>query len=258
MNHNVSCGQPQVFQGHLDYWLSRSPGRELVERERVCVEKLVADLFGYYLLQVGWSRHFGDCISHSRIHHHVALEPITPGIGRGMSMLGDVHAFPVAGDSMDVVFLPHTLDFSLDPHQVLREAERVLIAEGRLILIGFNPWSLWGLWRLFRYQSRGIPWCGHFLSARRVMNWLTLMGFAVELHIPIMFLPPLPADRALRQFARLEPLGRRWLPMFSGAYALRAVKRVSRLTPITPIWKGKSRLLAGRAVEPTVREGPHA
>lgn len=257
MDHNAPCGPPDLFQSRLDYWLSRSPGRELVERERLCVTRLVADLFGYYLLQVGWSRHFGDCVAHSRVRHHVALESVTPGVGCGMSMFGNAHAFPVAGDSMDVVFLPHTLDFARDPHQVLREAERVLIPEGRLILIGFNPWSPWGLWRVLGHRGRGIPWCARFLGARRVMDWLTLRGFMVECQMPIMFLPPVPGARALRQFARLEPLGRRWLPMLSGAYAVRAVKRVSRLTPIVPPWKVKSRLLAGRAVEPSVREGPH-
>ena len=240
---------------YLTRWLSATPGRELLERERGCVKELLSDLFGYYLLQVGCSREFVEPISHSRIRHHVALEARFPGMGGGSTVIGEDRAFPVATDSIDAVFLPHTLDFAADPHQVLREAERVLIPEGRVIVLGFNPWSVWGLWRLFRRRGGQVPWCGAFLGQRRVADWLALLGFDIEQQLPLMFLPPLRRAGVLHRLEILESPGLRWLPLFAGAYAIRAVKRVSTLTPLEPLWKTRSRMLPGQAVEPTARGG---
>lgn len=252
--NTVRYGQGAAqFSEQLMHWTSRSPGRELVERECRCLDSLLSDLFGYYLLQVGWTREFAPTVSQCRIRHHLSLEADFPGLGSGKTLLGDQRAFPVAADSMDAVLLPHTLDFALDPHQVLRETERVLIPEGRIVIFGFNPWSSWGAWRLFRRKR--VPWCGHFLSPRRVADWLTLLGFDIEIQTPLMFLPPLSNTAMLRQFAPMESLGNRWLPLFSGAYAIRGVKRVSTLTPLEPLWKRRGRMLPGQAVEPSARRG---
>jgi SAM-dependent methyltransferase len=236
-------------------WLAATPGRELVERECRCVEELLADLFGYYLLQVGWGRAFSASIAQSRIRRYLALEECYSTIAGGKAVIGRAGALPVASDSVDVVFLPHALDFTDDPRQVLREAERVLIPEGRVILLGFNPWSTWGFWRLLRVNSGTIPWCGRFLGPGRVADWLALLGFDIELQRPIMFLPPLRQAALLRQLQRFEPLAERWLPLWSVAYAIRAVKRVSILTPLEPLWLRNARPLAGHAVEPTARGG---
>ena len=236
---------------HLNRWLSASPGRELLERECGCMKELLSDLFGYYLLQVGCSLEFVEPIAHSRIRYHVALDARFPGMGGGSTVIGADRAFPVATDSIDTVFLPHTLDFAANPRQVLRETERVLIPEGRVIILGFNPWSVWGLWRLFRYRGGQVPWCGSFLGPRRVADWLALLGFDIEQQRPLMFLPPLQRAGVLRRLEILESRGLRWLPLFSGAYAIRAVKRVSTLTPLKPMWKNRPRVLPGRAVEPT-------
>ena len=244
---------PGDFGGGLSSWLAETPGSVLVERESRCVEELLSDMFGYYLLQVGWSREFGAAVANSPIRYSLALEPQFPGMGRGNTVIGEDRAFPVATDSVDAVFLPHTLDFAADPHQVLREAERVLIPEGRVVLLGFNPWSSWGAWRMLLRRSGRVPWCGAFLRARRVTDWLSLLGFDIEMQRPVMFLPPVRRAAILSQMEMLEPLGQRWLPMLSGAYAIRAVKRVSTLTPLEPRWKTRSRVLPGQAVEPTAR-----
>ncbi len=160
---------------------------------------------------------------------------------------------PFASDSIDVVLLSHTLDFSPDPHPLLREVERVLIPEGKLIILGFNPFSLWGAWRLFRLRRRNIPWCGRFLSLSRLDDWLSLLGFEVQQVKRMMFIPPLQQSGLIRQLAIVERLGRRYWPMLSGSYVVQAVKRVSTLTPIEPAWKLGSRVLGGSVIEPTTR-----
>jgi SAM-dependent methyltransferase len=242
-------------EGSLLRWLAATPGQELVERECRCVEDLLVDLFGYYLVQVGWGRAFAGPIGHSRIRHHLTIEPYFPGLGAQGTLIGYPEALPVASCSVDAVFLPHTLELADDPRQVLREAERVLIPEGRVVLLGFNPWGSWGLWRLVRRRSEVFPWCGRFLGPRRVLDWLALLGFRIEVQRPIMWLPPLRQASLLRQLGRLEHLGERWLPLLSASYAIRAVKRVSTLTPLEPLRKRNTHLLPGRAVEPTVRGG---
>lgn len=236
-------------------WLATAPGRELLEWECRCVEELLTDLFGYYLLQVGWGRAFSAPIAHSRIRQHVALEECFSTMGGNRAVIGRPEALPVASDLIDAVFLPHTLDFADDPRQVLREAERVLIPEGRLILLGFNPWGSWGVWRMFRRRSGVMPWCGRFLRVGRVLDWLTLLGFDVEQQRSIMFLPPVRQASLLRQLRHLEPLMQRWLPVGSAAYAIRAVKRVSTLTPLEPLRSPNARPLTG-LVEPTARRRP--
>ena len=138
---------------------------------------------------------------------------------------------------------------------MLREADRILIPEGRLIILGFNPWSLWGLWRIFRRRSGRVPWCGRFLSLGRVTDWLSLLGFDVETIGSLMFRPPLRHKGLMNRFAIMERLGAHWWPIMSGVYLLVAVKRVSTLTPLKPGWKLPTSSLGGRAIEPTTRNG---
>jgi hypothetical protein len=145
------------------------------------------------------------------------------------------------------------LEFAADGHQVLRETERVLIPEGRVVIMGFNALSLWGGWRLIRRGQRGAPWCGQFLTPFRTADWLSLLGFQVEMQETMMFRPPW-RRALLQELSFLESLGKRYWPLLAGVYAIRAVKRVSTLTPLRPSWKSRRSVLAGDAVEPTARE----
>jgi SAM-dependent methyltransferase len=162
---------------------------------------------------------------------------------------------PIATDSVDVVFLPHVLDFVADPHQLLRETERILIPEGRLLVFGLNPWGLWGLWKLLRQRSGKLPWCGQFVSQRRLNDWLSLLGFEVEVNEPVMFRPPLHNETVMNNLEFLERLGRRLWPALSNGYVVQAVRRVSNLTPVEPGWKKRPAVFAGGAIEPSARSG---
>ena len=167
-----------------------------------------------------------------------------------MRIAASPELMPIASDSLDAVFLPHTLDFAADPRQVLGEAERVLIPEGRLIILGFNALSPWALLRL---GSPGrVPWCGHFLTRYRVAEWLSLLGFDLEMQRMLVFQAPWGGSRWCSG-SLLDRAGRHFWPALGGVYALRAVKRVSTLTPLRPSWKTRRKLLPGNAVEPTTR-----
>ena len=237
----------------LQRWFDLCPGRLLINEEKAFLEEVGRELFGYYLLQVGSLAFRGESLCRSRARHHVTLSP-EEGVTGGLC--ADPVALPIRSDSIDNVLLPHTLDFSRDPRQVLRETERVLIPEGRAIILGFNPWGTWGIWRRLRFRRRRtVPWCGHFLSARRLADWLSLLGFVVEHHRPIMFRPPLQNRSFMKRLQPLEGVGPRYFPPLSAAYGIVAVKRVSAIAPVGPAWKLPARVLGGHAIEPTTRIG---
>ena len=229
-------------------WLSSIPGSLLLEQELDCLEQLLGELFGYYLLQLGYPSGRPGLLVGSRIRHHVILDPL--GRSPEVHMIGDPARLPVASDSVDVVLLQHVLDFAAQPHQVLREAERVLIPEGRLLLLGFDPWGLWGLWRRMRRPFGRLPWDAGEISQRRARDWLSLLGFDVESSRSLMARPPLTSSRLMQRMAFLERLGS---PLLGNVYVIQAVKRVSTLTPIKPKWAARSRALGAGAIEPTAR-----
>ncbi len=254
--NGFNCQAEDRDSDSLRRWFAADPGRLLVSQELACVERLLPGLFGYYLVQVGGMASLTDSLRLSPIRTHVLVDALAEGDSPVVRILAEPPRLPLATDAIDAVLLPHTLDFSSDPHQVLREAERILIPEGRVIILGFNPWSLWGAWRIVRrFGSRdGVPWCGRFLSLGRVQDWLTLLGFELEVTEHLMFSPPLKSHGVMSRLGFLESTGQRWWPMFGGVYVIQAVKRVSTLTPIEPRWKkARSKILGTGAIEPTTR-----
>ena len=235
----------------LTSWRSSAPGARVTAHAREALAGMVDDLFGYQLLQLG---ELGDDMAHlvrCPIRHKILVNYRALGADESL-LIASPRQLPVASDSIDTVILAHTLDFSPDPHQVLREVERALIAGGRVVVVGFNPFSLWGLWRMFGRWRGNVPWCGHFLSYPRLNDWLTLMGFGIERMDVMEFRPPTRATR----LDGIERIGRRVWPMLAGVYVVRAVKRVSRVTPVPQRWS-RLRVLGPRAIEPTVREARH-
>lgn len=249
MSESRFFDKPIRDQGHaVADWFRHPPGDRLAALERDLLSGMVSDLFGYQLVQVG---DLGGDVSHLA-HCPIKAKTLVgeaeapPGVGM---ILADPQQLPIASDSVDAMLLIHTLDFAQDPHRVLREVERVLIAEGRVIVTAFNPFSLWGLRRLVAWRRREVPWCGHFLSYPRLNDWLALLGFGVE-RVDVMEFRP-PTRHA--QLDWLERTGRQVWPMFAGVYAVRAVKRVARVTPLKPRWP-RLRAVGSRAIEPTARE----
>lgn len=247
----------QETRKELHAWYGHDPGDLLLEMERGHLDEVLHDLFGYHLLQVGCF-HDRDLLAASRISHRVVVDAdIVQRNSSSTTLRGCAAGLPIATDSVDVVVLPHTLEFESDPHQVLREAERVLIAEGHVIVLAFNPWSLWGVWRSI-LARRGIPpWSGRFLGLIRIKDWLALLGFDVVLVRQYFFRPPLRRDGVMRRLMFMEKLGARMWPRLSGAYMVVAKKRVTTLTPIRPHWRPR-RSLVGMPARPCARSGSRA
>lgn len=210
-------------------WLSSTElGQYLLAQEQAFFAQAVADVFGYRAVQIGLSGH--DFLAANRIPWHGMLDSHgSPGV------ICDAGFLPLDSKSLDLLILPHGLDFSNEPHQVLREAERVLVPEGRLILTGFNPASLWGVRRLLMRRDSS-PWRGNFVSRLRISDWLKLLGLEHESTSFMAYSPPLSSKEWLARWRFLEAAGARCWPLAAAVYGIVAIKRQRGMHLIMPRW----------------------
>ena len=158
----------------------------------------------------------------------------------------DAAALPFPAASLDLVLLPHTLELSDDPHTALREVERVLVPEGRVVICGFNPASLWGMrqrrahfYRRLGHDSLFLPQAGEFIGYWRLRDWLRLLGFEVESASFGCYRPALTSPKWLSRFDWMDRLGARWWPIFGSVYFVVAVKRVPSARLLETAWKSR-------------------
>ena len=232
-------------------WFATDTGAGILAEERKAFGRLSEQLFGFQLLQLGVLDRLAPMVTDTRIKNQTLVDN-SKSENWNNYLVADNDNLPILTDSVDAVLLPHTLDFCLDPQKVLLEAERVLIPEGRLIISGFNPFSLWGIVKTIKRKSSTVPMNGHFVSYIRLHDWLSLLGFDVEQTEVLMFRPPLESQKVMQKLEFMERVGSRVWPRFGGVYLVRAVKRVSTLTPVDTLWKRRPRLLS-QVVEPSTR-----
>ena len=236
------------FRSGLSRWLRSPAGTDLLRMEVERVHVAVGNLFGYHCLQVG-DLAGADLLCASRILGRSVVD-IDGGAVRSAYPLanGSATSLPIDSHAVDVVILPHVLEFELRPHEALREAFRVLVPEGHLVLLGFNPFGVIGLRRAFRYRAATAPWCGTYFGAARLRDWLTLLGFDIVDQRPCFASGH--ADRAwrpgIRSFVEWIP------PALASAALILARKRVNAMLPVRSRWRPRRRLagvsLAGRSV----------
>jgi SAM-dependent methyltransferase len=232
-------------------WFETDNGRVFADIEYELARAVLPDLFGYHVVQLGVCQGYA-LTSSSRISHQVrvALDGTTTD---GCALVCTEDALALAASSIDVLVLPHVLEFGRDPHGVLREAERVLIGEGHLLILGFNPWSLFGLWRLCLGWRNDAPWSGRHLRLARVKDWLALLGFDVVLTAKASYRPPLERVSMFRWLEFLERFGAYFWPFFGNIYMIVAKKRVLRVRPVKSAWLKRRGLVAGGVAEPSIR-----
>jgi SAM-dependent methyltransferase len=215
----------------LSEWFASEQGGYVLTREQAYFDRTVADIFGFNAVQLGLPEH--DFLRNSRIPLRFSAGNQT---GNAVRLI--CSELPFESDSLDLVVMPHVLEFSDNPHQIIREVERVLMPEGNLIISGFNPFSLWGMRRALG-KKQGYPWSGNFIKLARMKDWLALLGFEVVGGRFAAYAPPLHHTKWLDRFAFMEKAGDRWWAVSGGVYFLHAIKRVPGMRLIKPRWNHK-------------------
>lgn len=238
----------------LQDWFETPLGQYLLEKERAYLDDVTPDIFGFHALQLGVPGL--DLLHESRIAHTMRIAASgTPGVYAKCDEL------PIATQSIDLVLLPHVLEFAAQPHAVLREVDRIMMPEGRLVILGFNPWSLWGLRSAVGPSRAEVPWNGHFVSLLRVKDWLALLGFDVSAGRLTAYAPPFDKEGLRRRFRFMEPVGDRWWAVGGAVYMLQAIKRVRGMRLLTPAWQEKTArekaLIAAAKRQGTATARPH-
>jgi SAM-dependent methyltransferase len=268
----------------LQNWLKTPPGQYLLDWEKAQLDRVVANIFGYHALQLGltdlnalqasrmphrWVASSdlseGDNFAINNIASQALNTPATgendaekidvdAGIdddigqnvieGAKIAFFTEFEALPFAENSLDLLILPHSLELSPDPHATLREAERVLMPEGKLIICGFNPLSLWGfkqkrshLYQRLNFGELYLPEAGEMITYRRLRDWLRLLNFDVEPGHFGCYRPAVRSAGMLQRFTWLDKLGGRYWPILGAVYFVVAVKRVRGMRMISPLRK---------------------
>ncbi len=215
----------------IESWLASPHGHYVFDWEQGRLDQVVADIFGFNAVQIGLPCF--DFLRCNRMPWHMrcAAEPAAAA-----GVLARPWELPFESASIDLLILPHVLEFSPQPHQVLREVERVLVPEGSVVVTGFNPYSLWGLRR--RLSRKGVfPWQGNYLSVPRLKDWLTLLSLETQAGAFGCYAPAVSDPRWIQRWSFMDKAGDRWWPFAGGVYLLQAVKRVRGMRLITPNWR---------------------
>ncbi|APR36514.1 class I SAM-dependent methyltransferase [Paraburkholderia sp. SOS3] len=260
-------------------WTDSPPGRYVLQWEQAQLDRVVSDVFGFHALQLGLPQL--DALRENRMPGRGLVLDAASGSsapyvlpdGQAGGLPGrhsppsrstiwcDLLDLPFEAQSVDLIVMPHTLEFTSDPHRLLREAERVLMPEGRLIILGFNSLSLWGA-----RQSVGkmtgrpfVPAAHDLIAFTRLKDWIKLLGFDLDRGRFGCYRPPLVSDVWLNRYAFMEAAGDRWWPIFGAAYMVTAIKRVRAMRLVGPVKVKKPVLAAGLApaATPNTRNHTH-
>jgi SAM-dependent methyltransferase len=214
----------------LSGWFTTPQGAYVLDWELAQFDSAVEDVFGFRAVQIGLPE--VDFLRQNRINFRfsLALEP-------GAALAADPLQMPLASQSVDLVVLPHVLEGHHNPHEVLREAERVLMPEGHIVISGFNTLSLWRVRQLFSGRAAGAPWDARFIGLLRLRDWLRVLGFELNGGMFGCYAPPFRERLWLDRFAFMEKAGARWWPVCGGIYVVRAIKRVHGMRIVTPAWR---------------------
>jgi len=250
-------------------WLQTPPGQYMLAWEQAQFDAALADVFGFHAVQLGLPEI--DALAANRMPHRwlglpdddwpaiatsqdngggrdAAQARQLPALPR-WAFVTHAAALPFAANSLDLVVLPHTLELSADPHSVLREVERVLVPEGRVVISGLNPLSLWGLRQArahlcarLGFSALGLsrlylPEAGDFLFHWRLRDWLRLLNFEVDSCRFGAYRPAVRSAQWLQRWGWIEAVGARWWPILGALYFITAVKRVRGMRVLGPAWK---------------------
>ena len=248
----IPMSELQSIRNFPDF-LDSAAGRYMLDWEQRQLDQAVVDIFGYHALQLGVPRL--DALRENRMPLRcLALDGTAgeaswieqrqsgtapdnlprclaePGLGgrREVALVTRFDELPFASQSIDLLVLPHVLEYAQEPHLVLREADRVLVPEGQIVITGFNPASLWGArhWMGRAGVRPFLPANSQMIALPRLKDWLKLLSFEVHRGRFGCYAPPVRSESWIGRWSFMEKAGDRWWPVLGSVYTLTAVKRV--------------------------------
>ncbi|MCW8963411.1 MAG: class I SAM-dependent methyltransferase [Gammaproteobacteria bacterium] len=231
-------------------WYQTVAGQNLLHQENTLINKAIEGLFGYHLVMLG-ALDYAQGMAGSPISHKIVMndEQLQQGT---LHLRGSQYALPLQTDSVDVVVMPHLLEYSQQPHHVLREVERVTRPDGYIVILGFNPVSYYGICRALLGFKKRMPWQGHYYHPVRLRDWIQLLGFRIMEIKYCGFIPPISHEATQQHLGFLEKAADSFIAPLGSVYMI--VARNQTVTPsvVRPAWKNKRAKLNG-VVEPTTR-----
>jgi len=227
-------------------WYHTYFGRTLLNAERLVLDKIISKLFGYYLVQLGGPDDY-DFLLSSPIANKLRVDP--SDLKYTDFVRAEFNTLPFLPESIDVIVISHILEFVRNSRAVLTEAYVSLVAEGNLIILGFNPFSLFGLLKFF-YKHKEFPWNGRFMRIGKIQKWLHDLGFEIVLRRTCCF--NLPLGKYCLHYPRwVESILNFLFPHCGASYIFVCKKKVIALTPL------KERLLQKHLVLRESVSGAH-
>lgn len=223
-------------------WYHSPQGASLRAMESDYISRSVSFRYNQEILQIGALGWESDYRDQDDGYRFIVVDRALLADAGTCRIIANCDQIPIESDSIDVVILPHCLEFEPDQHAVLREAERVLKPEGQVLLLGFNPWCFQSLIHLRQGRRGVVPWCGNFLSYPRIRDWLSLLNFEHSVKSGVYF-----SSSSAASFSGNRTLLRTCTAV---GFGIQAIKRRYTLIPFKPA-KAMSRNLVAADIAPT-------
>ena len=225
----------------------QSPKGKLLQKlEAEYLQRSITVSCQQIILQIGGLGFENEFIDFTLYKNYTVLDARAMAYESAKKIKAKAYQLPLKSESVDMIIVPHLLEFDAQRFQTMREIERVLKPEGLLIIISFNPWSLWVRYQFLLDINKADSWRGHFISRWRILDWLKLLNFEVSVATEFN-LDSIKTSHG-KSISKKNSF-------FSSAYAIKAIKRRYTLIPLTP-QKIDSRLVMANSLNslnPTAR-----
>lgn len=234
MTIKVKVSQHGRVLKNIQKWFESELGDEILSAQKQVINRLLPNLFGYHLVEIAINPNMGLACESLIGHKIVVSDRFQLGLSDNC-ILCQPTELPFEHNSVDVMLLHHSLDFTDNPHQVLREAIRVLRPGGHILVVGFNPSSWWGVHR-FCTKTSQAPWQqGQFISQSRLADWMSLLGLTQLQLLTDYYLPPFESYKWRNRFEKIQSYGRRSLPKRGAFTVTLARKDIEGFTPVKQV-----------------------
>ena len=251
------------MQDYYKFWHNSIYGAEFYQAELNALKNNLKNIFGFHILQIGadhcnYLKDLGDKL---KINHKITLSAnVSDSLKNKNILYANDCLIPLASQSIDAVLLAHAFEASNDPHSLLREVDRILLPEGHLIILCFNPWSLWGVRKGFTFKKsssmeKTFPWddVGKWFSSHRVTDWLSLLNYKITFKQHYFFRPYINNEKIFRYMSFFDHIGK-IIPIGAAGFCIIAVKKQPGLECIRPSWQNDISFVGKTSyIEPSMR-----